>query len=59
MSCSLGVAKQTWSTYAREMLAIVVAIRLWQLYLLGEKFFMQMDQVSLTYLLNQRITTPE
>ena len=27
MSRSLGVAKQNWSTYAREMLAIVVAVR--------------------------------
>lgn len=26
MSWALGVAKQAWSTYAREMLAIVVAI---------------------------------
>lgn len=27
MSRSLGVAKKSWSTYAREMLAIIVAIR--------------------------------
>lgn len=30
MSRSLGVAKQNWSTYAREMLAIVVAVRMWR-----------------------------
>lgn len=35
MSRSLGVTKQSWSTYTREMLAIMVAIRTWRPYLLG------------------------
>ncbi|CAL9238536.1 unnamed protein product [Arabidopsis halleri] len=35
MSRFLGVAKRSWYTYAREMLAIVVAIRTWRPYLLG------------------------
>ncbi|CAL9231913.1 unnamed protein product [Arabidopsis halleri] len=33
MSRSLGVAKHNWSTYAREILAIVVAMRTWRPYL--------------------------
>lgn len=35
MSQALGVTKQSWSTYAKEMLAIVLAIRTWRPYLLG------------------------
>lgn len=59
MSRSLGVAKRSWSTYAREMLAIVVAIRTWRPYLLGRQFTIQTEQRSLRFLLEQRILTPE
>lgn len=59
MSRSLGVAKQSWSTYAREMLAIVISVRTWRPYLLGRRFTIQTDQRSLRYLLEQRILTPE
>ena len=38
MSHTLGVTKKTWSTYAKEMLAIVEAIRTWRPYILGKKF---------------------
>ena len=41
------------------MLAIVEAIRTWRPYLLGQKFYIQTDQRSLKYLLEQRIATPE
>lgn len=41
------------------MLAIVEAIRTWQPYLLGKKLYIQTDQRSLKYFLEQRITTPE
>ena len=51
MSRSLGIAKQNWSTYAREMLAIVIAIRTWRPYLLGRRFTIQTDQCSLRFLL--------
>ena len=59
MSKALGVAKKSWSTYAKEMLAILEAIRLWRPYLLDRKFYIQTDQCSLNVLLEQRITTPE
>jgi hypothetical protein len=35
MSRALGVSKKSWSTYAKEMLAIVEAIRMCRPYLLG------------------------
>lgn len=59
LSRSLGVAKKNWSTYAREMLAIIVAIRTWRPYILGRRFTIQTDQRSLRYLLEQQILTPE
>lgn len=59
MSRTLGVSKQSWSTYAREMLAIVIAIRVWRPYIIGRRFIIQTDQRSLRYLLEQRILTPE
>ena len=58
MSRSLGIAKQNWSTYAREMLAIVIAIRTWRPYFLGRRFTIQTDRRSLRFLLEQRILTP-
>ena len=59
MSRALGVTKKSWLTYAKEMLAIVEAIRTWRPYLLGQKFYIQTNQRSLKYLLEQRIATPE
>ena len=58
MSRALGVAKKAWSTYAKEMLAMVEALRTWRPYLLGQRFVIQTDQRSLKYLLEQKIATP-
>lgn len=59
MSRALGVAKSSWSIYAKEMFAIVEAIWLWCPYLLGQKFFITTNQNSLQYFLDQRIATLE
>ncbi|KAF2317412.1 hypothetical protein GH714_021927 [Hevea brasiliensis] len=59
MSRALGISKQTWSTYAKEMLAILQAVRTWRPYLLGHKFFIHTDQRSLKYMVEQRVITPE
>lgn len=59
MSRVLGGSKLSWSTYAKEMLAIIEAVRTWRPYLYGRKFIIQTDQKSLKYLLEQRVITPE
>lgn len=50
LSRALGVSKQSLSTYAKEMLAILQAIHTWRPYLLGRKFYIQTDQRSLKYM---------
>lgn len=45
------------STYEKEMLAVVKSVRKWRPYLLGKTFMVRTNQCSLTYLLEQRITT--
>ncbi|KAG7588776.1 Reverse transcriptase domain [Arabidopsis suecica] len=41
MSRTFGISKKSWSTYAREMLAIVIAIRTWRPYIIGRRFIIQ------------------
>ena len=48
----------TLSTYEKEMMAIVKAIKKWHSYLLGKPFTIRTDHQSLKYLLEQRITSP-
>jgi hypothetical protein len=59
MSQALGITKQSWSTYAKEMFAIIQDIRTWRPYLFGRKFYIHTDHCSLKYLMEQRIVTPE
>ena len=59
MSRALRLAKKAWSTYAKEMLAVIKAVRTWRPYLLGQWFVIQTDQRSLKYLLEQKIATPD
>ena len=54
---ALGVTKRSWTIYAKEMLEIVEAIRLWRPYLLSNKFFVLIDQRSLKFFLKQRVAT--
>ncbi|KAL9426908.1 hypothetical protein AB3S75_033648 [Citrus x aurantiifolia] len=59
MSRALGVTKKAWSTYAKEMVAIIEAIRMWRPYILGQKFIIKTDQRSLKYFFEQKAATPE
>jgi hypothetical protein len=45
--------------YENEMLAILHAIDLWHLYILGQRFQIKTDHQSLKYFLEQRISSPE
>ncbi|PKI60699.1 hypothetical protein CRG98_018946, partial [Punica granatum] len=59
LSKGLNESKKSWSTYGKEMLAILEAVRCWRTYLLGRRFTIRTDQRSLRYLLEQHIVTPE
>lgn len=59
MSRALGVSKLSWLMYAKKVFAIIYVIRTWQPYLFGQKFYIQADQQSLMYLLEQRVVRPE
>ncbi|KAL5838392.1 hypothetical protein ACOSQ3_015561 [Xanthoceras sorbifolium] len=59
ISKALGPMKKAWSTYAREMLAVIHAVKIWRPYLLGRKFTIVTDQQALRHLLQQKIVTPE
>lgn len=58
-SWKLSALRQQVSTYARELLAIMEAVRKWRHYLLGMEFTIRIDHRSLRKLLNQTIQTLE
>lgn len=59
LSKALGQRKLEWSTYVKEMMAVIEAVRLWRPYLMGRKFRIVTDQQPLKHMLEQRIVTPE
>ena len=46
------------STYEKEFLALVTAVKRWRPYLLGKPFIIKTDHQSLQFLLEQKIGTP-
>ena len=46
------------STYEKEFLALVLAVKRWRLYLLGKPFIIKTDHQSLKFLSEQKIGTP-
>lgn len=56
-SKALADSSLTKSVYEKELMALVLAIRHWRPYLLGQRFMVYTDHKSLRYLLEQRITT--
>ncbi|RVW97716.1 Transposon Ty3-G Gag-Pol polyprotein [Vitis vinifera] len=58
ISKALSDRFQTLSTYEKEMLAILMAIKKWESYLVDRHFVIKTNHQSLKYLLEQRVTTP-
>ena len=55
---ALSPRHQVLSVYEKEMLAIIVAIKKWNVCLVGKHFQIKNDHYSLKFLLNQKATTP-
>ena len=49
---------QSWSTYEKELLAIVYAMEKWRPYLVGTPFVIRIGHFNLKYILEQKISTP-
>ncbi|KAJ1701330.1 hypothetical protein LUZ63_001109 [Rhynchospora breviuscula] len=56
LSKSLGIRNQGLSTYEKELLALITAVKKWKHYLLGQTFIIRTDQISLKHLLEQKVT---
>ena len=57
-SKALSPKHQVWSVYDKEMLAILVAVKKWNAYLVGRHFKIKTDHYNLKFLLDQKATTP-
>ncbi|XP_041011286.1 uncharacterized protein LOC121255061 [Juglans microcarpa x Juglans regia] len=57
LSQALKGKNLTLSTYEKELLALVLAIKKWRPYLLGSIFTIRTDHLSLKYLLEQNVGT--
>jgi RNase H-like domain found in reverse transcriptase/Integrase zinc binding domain len=58
LSKKLGVKNQALSTYENELLALYIVVIKWRHYLLSREFIIKNDQISLKYLLEQKVNTP-
>lgn len=57
LSKKLGPKNQLLSTYEKEFLALLTAITKWRHYLMGGRFVIKTDHISLKFLLEQKINT--
>ena len=58
-SHTLAMRDRVKLVYERELMAVVLVVQRWRLYLLGRKFIVKMDQRSLKFLLEQRAIQPQ
>ena len=58
-SQALSARAQAKSIYERELMVVVLSIKKWQHYLLGNKFTVISDQKALKYMLEQTIIQPQ
>lgn len=57
LSQALKERQLAWSTYKKEMYAIILVVAKWRSYLLGNKFLIRTDHISLKHVDEQRIYT--
>ncbi|GKE00389.1 retrotransposon-related protein, partial [Tanacetum coccineum] len=53
-----NISTMSLSTYEKEFLAVLMALKKWRGYLLDRHFKIKTDHFSLKYLMGQRLTTP-